>query len=89
MSCCLFSAADEVDDSGKAWKRADADERAAPGKESLAEGWLEEYIGAVFWQWLGISGGWLDVAMGEIFPEGGKSFTEVRGVEQSRGGPKE
>ena len=75
MSCCLVSAADEVDDSGKALKQAEADERAAPGKESPAEGWLEEHIGseigAEFWHWLGIRGGWLDVAMGEIFSEGG------------------
>ena len=71
MSCCLVSAADEVDDSGKALKQAEADERAAPGKESPAEGWLEEHIGAEFWKWSGIRGGWLDVAMGETFPEGG------------------
>ena len=96
MSSRLFSAADEAGDSGKAWKRAEADERAPPGKERPAEGWLEEHIGteigAEFWQRSGNRGGWLDVAMGEIFPEAGndsrgKSFAEVRGLEQSRGGP--
>ena len=76
MSCRLFSAADEVDDSGKARKRAEADERAAPGKESPAEGWLEEHIGSEIFP----EGG---------NDSRGKSSAEERGVEQSRGGPTE